>query len=108
MVDTGWCESCRNWVDGDEPDCPVCRALRERDDARAKLADALNILTQTGNRAEDAEEERDDARSVARYYRKCIYDFIELGWVKQKGKALALLDKELEETPWLGEKDDEA
>lgn len=49
--------------------------------------------------------ERDDARSVARYYRKCIYDMIELGWVKQKSKALALLDKELEETPWLGEKE---
>lgn len=48
------CKSCRNWIHYDDECCPVCQAIRERDEARGIARNALH----------------DDIRKRPDFYRK--------------------------------------
>lgn len=39
MCDTQWCDRCKNWIDGNEKQCPICLLREEHDRCAARSVD---------------------------------------------------------------------
>ncbi len=61
MIDVNFCHKCNNWVDAEDRPCPICKALRERDEARRERDVALNEKDRLFQEIGQMERERDQA-----------------------------------------------